>query len=363
MFYDKTKTIGAAVGVIVAIFLIGQQTGIFIFLTGLMSSLVDNSSAQVWVVGSNVKDVNNLSALDIRKGNEIRSIKGVKEVYPLVISGSTMKLQNGKITPVRLIGSEAPDFVGGPWNVVNGKTSDLVNYRSVAADKFDLRNLGDINVGDRVEIGGKMVIIKAITSGARGFGANYIFTDISLAAELGNFPDYKVSAFLVNIKKGYSPNGVTGRINSTFTGIKAWTKKDFSKSTVKEILKDGGIGQSIGSLILFALVAGSVIIGLTLYSAAIDRLSDYATMKAIGANRKYVTRLILLQAFIIAIAGFVIGALLIVGFKYGVKNSGLRFSFSTLMWIIFFALTLIISITGAYFASRNIRNVEPSKVF
>ncbi|MFW5820789.1 MAG: ABC transporter permease [Bacteroidota bacterium] len=363
MLFDKSKTLGATVGVIVAIFLIGQQTGIFLFLTGLMDALVSNTQAKVWVVGDNVKDVNNLSAINIRRGNEIRSVKGVKNVNPFVIVGSTIKLENGKTAPVQIIGSLAPTFIGGPWNIVEGDISQLVHQGGIAADKYDLANLGDIQLGDELSLGGKLVELRAITKGARGFGANYIFTNISLARKLGQFPVNEVSAFLVNIEKGYTPAEIANEINEKHIGIKAWTKRQFSWSTITKILKDGGIGESIGSLIIFAIIAGGVIIGLTLYSAAKDRIDDYATMKAIGAYRKVVTSIILLQASVIASAGFAIAAMLIQGFKLGVRSSGVRFSFPWYIWLLFFILTLIISLSGAYFASKSIRNVKPSKVF
>lgn len=363
MMYDKSKTLGATVGVIVAIFLIGQQTGIFLFLTGLMDALVSNTQAKVWVVGDNVKDVNSLSTIDIRRGNEIRSIKGVKNVNPLVIAGSTIKLKNGKTAPVQIIGSLTPEFIGGPWNIVEGDISQLVHQGGIAADMYDLGNLGDVRLGDELSLGGKLVELRAVTKGARGFGANYIFTNIALAKELGNFPVNEVSAFLINIEEGYTPEEIAREINSKHSGIRAWTKRQFSWSTIMKILKDGGIGESIGSLIIFAIIAGGVIIGLTLYSAAKDRIDDYATMKAIGAYRKVVTSLILVQASIIAAVGFAIAAMLIQGFKLGVRGSGVRFSFPWYIWVLFFVLTLIISLSGAYFASKSIRNVKPSKVF
>lgn len=363
MMYDKSKTLGATVGVIVAIFLIGQQTGIFLFLTGLMDALISNTQAKVWVVGDQVEDVNSLTAIDIRRGNEIRSVEGVKKVRPVVIAGSTIRLKDGKTAPVQIIGSLAPEFTGGPWNIVKGDLNQLVYQGGIAADMYDLGNLGDVELGDQLSLGGKLVELRAITKGARGFGANYIFTNIALARELGNFPANEVSAFLINIEKGYTPREVAHAINRKHSGIRAWTKDQFSWSTITKILKDGGIGESIGSLIIFAIIAGGVIIGLTLYSAAKDRIDDYATMKAIGAKRKVVTSLILLQASIIAVAGFVIAALLIQGFKMGISGSGVRFAFPWYIWLLFFILTIIISLTGAFFASKSIRNVKPSKVF
>ena len=61
-----------------------------------------------------------------------------------------------------------------------------------------------MGIGDEVSLGGKLVELKAVSEGVRGFGANYIFSNISSAREIGNFPQNKVSAFLVNVKKGYT---------------------------------------------------------------------------------------------------------------------------------------------------------------
>jgi len=38
--YDKVKSIGVVIGIVVSIFLIGQQIGVLSFLTGLMGGLV-----------------------------------------------------------------------------------------------------------------------------------------------------------------------------------------------------------------------------------------------------------------------------------------------------------------------------------
>ena len=59
--YDKAKSIGALFGVIISIFLIGQQVGIFIFLTNMMSNLVDHIDADIWVVDNRSTNVNALA--------------------------------------------------------------------------------------------------------------------------------------------------------------------------------------------------------------------------------------------------------------------------------------------------------------
>ncbi|HKI46785.1 MAG TPA: FtsX-like permease family protein [Balneolales bacterium] len=363
MMYDKPKSIGAILGVIVAIFLIGQQSGIFVFLTGTMSGLVDHSGVNVWVVDHSVTDVNRLSDLDVRIGNELHSIEGVKNVYPLIVTGSELKTESGNTSPVVLIGSEPPSFVGGPWNIEKGSGKTLMQEGSVSADKFDIKSLKGLKFGDELEIGGKLVQLNMLTNGARGFGSNYVFTTLALARYLGKFPPNKVSAYLVNVTHPDSVGAVVHRINRTITGVRAWPSKAFSSSTVGSILSSSGIGASIGTLILFAVISGIVIIGLTLYSSAIDRLKDYATMKAIGAKNGYITKLIVIQALIIATIGFLIGGVLMEGFRQGIQNAGVRYHYTLLEWVVFFIITLIISLSGSLFASRRIRKVEPARIF
>lgn len=363
LMYDKPKSIGAMLGVIVAIFLIGQQTGIFIFLTNTMSGLVKNSHANIWVVDKSANDVNRLGTVDNRIGNELHSFKGVKEVRPLIITAAQMKTQNGDAAPVVLIGAQPPEFLGGPWDIVVGSDKTLLQEGTVSADQFDIDNLGGIKVGDEVEIGGKLVVLKVLTRGARGFGSNYMFTTLDRARYLGKFPVNKVSAFLIKTKPNVQPDSVVKQINARLTGVRAWTSKKFAQSTVSSILSTSGIGASIGTLILFAVISGIVIIGLTLYSSAIDRLRDYATMKAIGATNKYITRLILIQAVIIATIGFIVGGALMIGFREGIKNAGVLYHYTTLEWFGFFVATMLISLSGSLFASRRIRKVEPARIF
>ena len=67
MKYDKAKSLGIVIGIIISIFLIGQQTGIFLFLTNAMKALVTNSQSDLWVVDSKTINANALGKLDIRK--------------------------------------------------------------------------------------------------------------------------------------------------------------------------------------------------------------------------------------------------------------------------------------------------------
>ena len=115
--YDKVKSIGVIIGIVVSVFLIGQQIGVLSFLTGLMGGLVSNSRqdiAQIWVVDNITRNANELPKLNEALVRELRSIDGVMNTYPIVVSGTSVKFANGKLAPVLIIGSDPPMFIAGP---------------------------------------------------------------------------------------------------------------------------------------------------------------------------------------------------------------------------------------------------------
>ena len=361
--YDKPKAFGATLGVLVAIFLIGQQAGIFIFLTGLMTSLVDNSKADIWVVNDKARDANRLGTLDMRYVQELKSVPGVDIASPLVLAGASAKLQNGEQLPVQLIGVEAPEFLLEPWRVVKGSKFGLLSNGAVSADVFDFKSIDTLRIGEPLEVNGVRSYVRTVTRGARGFGGTLMVTTINQARKLGKVPVYKASAILLTVQPGFSADSVVAAINRNFFGVRAWEREAFSRQTRQENLSNSGIGTSTFTLIIFAIISGMVIIGLTLYSAAIERLNDYATMKAIGASNAYVTRIILAQALLIATVGFAMAAGLLVAFQRGIANAGVLFNYGSMLWVGLLLATLFLSLGGALLAIFRIRKVEPASVF
>jgi len=361
--YDKPKSIGVILGIVISTFLIGQQTGIFLFLTGAMSALVTNTQADIWVVDNQTTNANALGPVDIRIGRQVESFPGVHKAYPLVITGGTAKFRNGQSQPVSLVGIQAPAFRGGPWGIGSGDLASLMEEGAVSVEFFERKNLNNAGLGTNFEINGRRVFVALVTKGVRGFGGNYVFTTIDRARALSQLSSNKVNAFLVDVEPGQDPALVRDKINSGLYGARAWTKDDFAKTTVSTVLATSGIALSIGTLIIFATFAGMIIIGLTMYSAAVDRLRDYGTLKAIGADNRYIRRLILTQALLFALTGYGISIVLIEGFRKGIANSGIVFQYSLAIKAAFFVITILIALGGALFAMRRLAKLEPASVF
>jgi putative ABC transport system permease protein len=364
--FDKAKSIGVMVGILISTFLIGQQLGVFFFLSGLMGALATDVKADIWVVDSKTNDVNQLGRIDVRNLRAVQGIIGVKEAFPLLISGASCNYENGTSGAVTLIGVD-PNRIFAlltPEKIAAGKIKSLQLDGAVSGEFFEKKNLGGlINIGTNFEINGKRAFFALQTKGFRGFGSSFCVTTIERARYFSNQSANAISAVLVNAQPGVNAEDLVARINNNITGVRAWQSDKLAASSIKKILSSSGIALSTGTLIIFALIAGFFIIGLTMYSSALDRLKDYGTLKAIGASNGYISLLILTQALLFSIVGFLIGLLLLEGFRRGVSNSGLIFSFSPLVLAGMFGTIGLISLSGASFALSRIRSVEPAAVF
>lgn len=363
--YDKAKSLGVTLGIVISTFLIGQQTGIYLFLTQLMSTIVDNTHSDIWVVDSKTTNANALGSLDISKVQEIKSLPGVAKVYPVAVAVGNATFPDGSSAGVQIIGSDAPWFRAGPpkQKIIAGRLSDLLEDGAVSSDAFDSKTLGNIQRGSHFEINGKSAFEAVQTRGVRGFGFTYLFSTLDRARYFGGMPSTKVSAILVDVDPGMDPQQVCDSINRSIFGVKAWRSRDFSRATVAFILGTSGIGISTFTLIIFAVVAGFFIIGLTMYSAALDRLRDYGTLKAIGATNRYIIQLILVQAGSFASIGFLLGMLFLQGFRRGLAAQGVLFQLTPGLLASFLGITMLISLGGAAFAITRITRLEPASVF
>lgn len=369
MRYDKTKSIGIIIGIVISIFLIGQQLGILGFLTSIMGGIIDNSRqdiGQIWVVDNITQNANDLGKLDESIAREIRSIEGVEATYPVVVSNCSIKFSNGKSASVTLVGSEAPLFVGGPDGrlISQGNLENLNSESAISTDFYDQNTFNiQMPVGTRLEVNGKEAYIKVQTKNARSFNGALAYTTLTQARYYGGLSESQINAVAVKLKPGYTTKVVADRINQTIYGVRAWDSQELKDKTINYITFSSNIGTSIGSLVVFAIISGFFIIGLTLYSSALDRMKDYGTLKAIGATNGYVRNIILTQSFLFAIVGFAFAYILLELFRAGVSNAGLVFHYSPLQILSMFLITVFISVGGSLFAIRKINSVEPASVF
>lgn len=367
--FERVKSLGILLAIIISIYLIGLELGIFFYLSSLISGIVVNSNpeyAQVFVVNKRTLNANQLAPFDSRWVNQLRSVPGVDGTHGIVITGVNVTFPDGNTSGAMIIGSDYPEMAAGPSaSLLNsGSMQNLLDPGTVSADFYDNRAFHyDIRKGTTFEINGKAAVVGVTTKNAKGFSNPLLYTTSSKARFFSGFSENLVNGVIVTVHDPLKIDGVVESINSIAPDLKAWRTEDLDKATVINVMTANNMGMSFGTLVIFAIVSGFFIIGLTMYSATYDRIKDYGTLKAIGATSSYITRLVMAQSFLYSVAGYVISLVMLIGTKYGMAKAGLIIRLTPLFLLFLFSVTLVIAVGSSFFSTGKLKKVEPSSVF
>ena len=124
-----------------------------------------------------------------------------------------------------------------------------------------------------------------------------------------------------------------------------------------------GAGSALLLSALLGLVVGIVIVGQTLYATTVDRLPEYATLRAIGAPASYLNRVILKQAAISAAFGFGLGTLAVYAIVAITSYGNVAVIVPLWLVLVLAVLTIFMCMFGALISIRRLVRIDPTSVF
>lgn len=361
--HDRSSTLGALLGVVAIVFLVGQQLSILFGLLNYMSVLVDHSGADAWILSANVR---NADAGDLISGRYIDRIIGLSEVEwaePVLIGNGLFKTPDGSFESVRVIGIRRPRLAGGPWEFEAADAEALLDYESVTVDRLDLAKLGHPALDQVTEVGDNRVRLRAVTAGVRGFQGTLVFASLDKVKRIARTPPGRYSAILVRFRPGVDTDTGLRALRTIVPDTLVYATSDLSRLTQRYYFTNTGIGGSFGFSTLIALLIGVVIISLTMYTSVLGRARDFAVLRAIGGRRRDIAVVVVSEALIIAGAGLFMGFVLLALLLDATRGSSIPSYFPSEVALVLAGLTLVVSLSGSLVAVRVALKAEPASVF
>ncbi|MDR1221736.1 MAG: ABC transporter permease [Tannerella sp.] len=356
MVYERSKLAGILLGIVISMFLAGIQLALVDKFLEDSTGFLRGNHEYVYVIDRKSPSSASLLNVDNRVGYELRSIPGVDKVFPVVVSGGTCRFASGSTANVCIVGVQYPEMAGAPKRyTTNTRLAALQNDGAIIIDEDDQSNFEDADIGSYFYLNNNRVTVSGVSQGNDALGVPYIVTTVERARQLTGFNAGQASAFLL---KCTNQEAVIAQINRTVPNVKACSGEEFVNATKTYNKKTNGILGSIYLMMTFALVAGVIIVGLTMFSSVNDRIRDYGTVKAIGGSNRIILKLILRQAVLYTVIGFLLTAALLAASK-----SLLGVNLSAGLLLILFSTTLIMSLAGSFFCLRKIFKLEPVQIF
>jgi putative ABC transport system permease protein len=374
---DKGKYLGIVTGISLASILMIQQPSILLTMLSHTYSLIsDINLPDIWVMDPKVRTPDESRALLDTQLYRVRGIQGVEWAVPLYKGNQTVRLANGELENAMILGLDDATLIGGPGEVVEGQLTDLRMPDAVIVDENGARNrLAQhpdgldkpgipLKVGDTLEINEKRATVVGIARATPTFRSDPILYTTYDKAKNFNTSDRKMLSFiLVKAKPGETPEVVAERIAKA-TDLAALTADQFKQKSLDFMLHNTGMLINFGFVVIIGFVVGTAVTGQIFYNFTLDNLRFFGVFKAMGATNRLLMGMILLQALLVGLVGFGIGAGITALFALSTHNGNdIKLELGLPLLCGSGGAVMLIVLFAAFISARKVLKLEPAEVF
>jgi putative ABC transport system permease protein len=364
LVHDKVRLAVTVTGIIFAVVLIVVQLGLFLGFTTATSNLIDHSGADLWITSRNVPYIEQGVPFTDRKLATVLATPGVAAAGKYIVRFGQWKRPDGRQESVQIVGVDLQSGLGAPWNLVAGTIGDLRKPDAILVDEIYRNKLGVDRVGQVVEIRGRRARVAGFTRGIRAFTTSpYVFTTFKNALDYAGLREDQTLYLLVRAMPGVNIEALRQSLASRLTDVDVVTNARFSRMTQFYWMFTTGAGIAVLIAALLGLVVGVVVVAQTIYATTVDHIREYGTLKAMGATNRYLYGVIVQQAVISAVIGYVFGMFVSVFVVRGSQQGGAAILLPGWMVALMFGLTLAMCVSAAVVSIRKVTTLDPAMVF
>lgn len=364
LLHDRVRLVVTLTGIVFAVVLSAIQLGLFVGFQRATSDLIRHAGADLWIASTGVTHLETGVPFSERKLYDLLATPGLAAAQKHLVRFGQWKKPDGGQESVMVIGVDLTGSMGRPWQLVAGSADRLSEPDAVIVDALYLGKLGITGVGDVVEIGGHRARVVGLTRGIRTFTtAPPVFAAFKQAQDYTGVAEDQTIYLLARVEPGLDPSEVARRLRQRLTDVDVWTADAWR--TGQEAYWMFGTGAGITVLIAagLGLLVGVVVVAQTIYSATVDHIREYGTLKAMGATNAYLYRVILQQAALSALAGYGVG----IAIALGASRASLAGTTAIILELplasALFVLTVVMCLGASIVSIGKVTRLDPAMVF
>jgi len=364
LVHDKVRLLVTVTGIVFAVVLIVVQLGLFLGFVTATSGLIDRSHADLWITAARVPYIEMGVPYSERKLSTVLATPGVVHATKYIVRFSQWQRRDGRQESVQVVGFDADQALGAPWNVVEGRATDLKLADNVFVDELYKDKLGVSRIGDVFEVRGRRARVAGFTRGIRSFTTSpYVFTSFKNAQDYATVPEDQTVYILVTIDPSARVDDVRRALLANVRDVDVLTTGEFSRMTRVYWMFTTGAGVAVLLAALLGLVVGVVVVAQTIYATTMDHLREYGTLKAMGATNGYLYRVIIQQAIISALVGYSLAMVVSWFVVRGSVKGGAAILLPLPMAIGMLGLTIVMCTGAALVSINKVTRLDPATVF
>jgi putative ABC transport system permease protein len=318
--------------------------------------LFEELPGDVWLAQEGTSDpLRTSSFLPADAIDDVGAVPGVGAVVPVYARRVAVRPE-GKELSVYLMALDVAAPAGRPPE----EQRFLPSPGSIVVDEVFAEDAG-LAVGDTLDVLGRPLVVERIEPGGNPL-FEIAFVNGDDARELIALDGY-VSYYLVVAEPGADPGDLASAAVAAVPGSEARTPADFADAT-SELVHQGFL-PVVGALVAIGFAIGGAVIALTIYTATIEKARDFGVLKAIGADDRFVYRIVVLQSLGVGAAGALLGIVSSSLAATLIRREVPEFvtELQTLDAVAVFVVALAVSAAAAFVPARRISRIDPAMVF
>jgi putative ABC transport system permease protein len=356
---NRVRLAASVGGVALALSLVLALDAIFAGVANQLTAYIDRAGADVWVSQAGVRNLHMVaSSMPASVTATVRAVDGVADAIPIMEVTDSIAAGEDRAV-VYVVGLPTAATMGGPWDVVEG--SSVVNPGEAIVDKGFAGRAG-LRIGDAVTVLGREARVVGLSAGTSSLVNAVAFISIDdFRAARGGLP--VVSFVLVRTVPDTNPDGVASAIERAVTGVTAQSRATFADEERRLVMEMSADVISIMNAVGF--LVGLMVVALTTYVATLSRRREFGALKAIGSSSRFLYGVVLTQAILSVVVGFLVAVAFtgLIGLVVRLIGLDLALSITVASLAKVGAVAGVIAACAAVLPVRQIAGLDPAVVF
>ncbi len=371
--HQRIRFVVAIAGVAFASTLMLMQLG---FMDALFRSAVEipiRLAADLVLISSRYSALVRPTEFPNRRLQQARAFDGVVSVAPVHTGLAYFKNpENAEIHPIFVIGVDpARENFTAPKLAAQlrmARYPDVALFDSASRPEFgpiaaQVRSNGSVTT----EVNSRQIELKDLFTIGTSFGidGSMITTDLNYRRLFRDYPNGATTIGLVHLGPGADASAIRDAMAATLPhDVRVLTKQQFLDQEVDYWATKTPIGFVFTFGVIMGVVVGVIIVYQILFNDVADHLAEYATLKAMGRTHRYLAGIVIVEATILALAGF-FPSLGICYWLYRLTNSATKLPMVIALdrALLVLGLTMLMCWISGMIAMRKLRKVDPAEVF
>lgn len=363
LLHDRTRFLVTSLGVAFAVFLMIFQGSLLIGFLRAAAEIVDAADSDIWITARGVNCFDFSATLDGRFREIAKGVPGVVSVSRVSVEFASYRMPGGQHQTVVLVGADPNVGPRFPLPYLPDSQKAL-DPDAIMVDETNLDTLGVGALPMAIELNGRRAHIAGEVTGFASFlGSPYIFASYEDASKYSNLGPEEAVYLLVRVAEHYDVAAVKQELAARLPEVDIWTQDEFAHRSKFYWITQTGAGAAILTAAILAFLIGLVVVSQTIYATTMEHLDEFATLKALGATKQFVIKVVLVQSLACCIAGCALG-LLATGPMVMFARHAVAWIY-TPWWLTILVLvpSVLMCVLASFMSIRTVLSVEPAKVF